>query len=54
MSNVTWGEIGLSLALLYLSALGTIWVAAKIYRVAIFATGKKPRLGELVAWLRAA
>jgi ABC-2 type transport system permease protein len=54
MSNVSWAEIGLSLALLYLSALGTVWVAAKIYRVAIFATGKKPKLGELVAWLRAA
>jgi ABC-2 type transport system permease protein len=54
MSNVTWAEVVFSLALLYLSALGTVWIAAKIYRVAIFATGKKPKLGELVGWLRAA
>ena len=30
-----------------------IWLAAKIYRIAIFATGKKPSMAELVRWMRA-
>jgi ABC-2 type transport system permease protein len=54
MSNVGWGEILLALALLFVSAAAIVWVAAKIYRIAIFATGKKPTMRELAIWLRTA
>jgi ABC-2 type transport system permease protein len=54
MSNVGWGEILLALALLFAAAAAIVWLAAKIYRIAIFATGKKPTLRELAAWMRTA
>lgn len=47
----TW-EILLSLALLYASFVGMVWLSAKIYRVGIFMYGKKPTLRELVKWIR--
>jgi ABC-2 type transport system permease protein len=54
MSNVGWGEILLSLALLYAGAFAIVWLAAKIYRIAIFATGKKASLQDIMHWLRMA
>lgn len=47
----TW-EICLSLAILYASFIGMVWLAAKIYRVGIFMYGKKPSFKELWKWLR--
>ena len=46
-------QLGMSLALLAASVPLVAWVAGKIYRVGILATGKKPTLRELAAWLRA-
>lgn len=46
------GEIILSLSILVLCLLGTIAVAAKIYRVGILSYGKKPTIAELWRWLR--
>ncbi|HSJ13958.1 MAG TPA: ABC transporter permease [Longimicrobiales bacterium] len=54
MSNAGWGEILLAIALLYVSAFATVWLAAKIYRFGIFATGRKPSLAEIAHWLRTA
>ena len=45
-------EIGLSLVLLYVSFVGMVWLAAKIYRVGIFMYGKKPSFKELARWVR--
>lgn len=45
-------EIWLSLALLYASFIGMLWLAAKIYRVGIFMYGKKPTYRELLRWAR--
>lgn len=45
-----WEPI-LSLIILYLTILGTIWLAAKIYRVGILMHGKKPTLKELWRWV---
>ncbi len=50
--DIAWWEIGLSLALLYASFVGMVWLAAKIYRVGIFMYGKKPTLKELCKWIR--
>ena len=47
----TW-EILLSLALLYATFVGMVWLSAKIYRVGIFMYGKKPTLRELFKWIR--
>lgn len=52
--GVGLAEAALSLAILFGTGLLIIWIAAKIYRIAIFATGKRPTWGELVRWARAA
>lgn len=45
-------EIWLSMALLVLGILGTIWMAGKIYRTGILMYGKKVNYKELWKWLR--
>lgn len=47
----TW-EIITSLAILYLSFVGMVWLSAKIYRVGIFMYGKKPSIKELIKWVK--
>ena len=46
-----WQEL-LSVGLLFATALGMVWVAAKIYRVGILMYGKKPTVKEMWKWLR--
>ncbi len=50
--DIPMWEIILSLAILYTSFIGMVWVAAKIYRVGIFMYGKKPNFKELWKWVR--
>jgi ABC-2 type transport system permease protein len=45
-------QIIVSLALLFGTFLGMIWLAAKIYRVGILMYGKKPTYKELWKWLK--
>lgn len=45
-------QLALSAALLILTFLGTIWVAAKIYRTGILMYGKKTSYKEMWKWLR--
>jgi ABC-2 type transport system permease protein len=40
--------------ILLVAVIGVTWVAARIYRVGILMTGKRPSLKELVRWVRAA
>ena len=47
-------ELWASLALLAIAIVVVTWVAARIYRVGILMTGKRPNLRELVRWVRAA
>lgn len=54
VEGVQWGQFLLSLLLLYGTAVLILWLAAKIYRVAIFATGTKPTGREILRWMRAA
>ena len=45
-------QLILSLGLLTITILGTIWLSAKIYRVGILMYGKKPTLKEIVKWIK--
>jgi len=45
-------QIGTSLAGLLLACFGAIWVSARIYRVGLLMTGKRPSLKELMRWIR--
>ncbi len=45
-------QLLLSLALLVITFIGIVWLAAKIYRVGILMYGKKPTYKELYKWLR--
>jgi ABC-2 type transport system permease protein len=47
-----WWQIALSLVLLFLTTVGTIYASAKIYRVGILMYGKRPTLVEMFRWLR--
>jgi ABC-2 type transport system permease protein len=47
-------EIALSLVILLVSIVGVTWIAARIYRVGILMTGKRPNVKELVRWIRTA
>ncbi|HLP18489.1 MAG TPA: ABC transporter permease, partial [Bacteroidota bacterium] len=45
-------EIALSLAILLASAAAMMWAAAKIFRLGILITGKKPNMKEIWRWVR--
>ncbi len=47
------GEVSLALTLLAVGIGAVTWVAARIYRVGILMTGKRPSLKEIVRWVRA-
>ena len=51
-SMPTW-ELALSLVILVIGIVGVTWIAARIYRVGILMTGKRPTMKELVRWVRA-
>lgn len=46
-----WQQL-ISVLILFLTFFGTVWFAAKIYRVGILMYGKKPTYKELWKWLR--
>lgn len=56
MARIPFGvpvwEIVVSLMVLYASIAFMVWMCAKIYRVGIFMYGKKPRLADLIRWMR--
>jgi len=46
-----WQQI-LSVVILFATFMGTVWFAAKIYRVGILMYGKKPSYKEIIKWLK--
>jgi len=53
-TNVPLIEVIASAILLVLGFLGILWVSAKIYRIGILSTGKRPSFKELWKWIRTA
>ena len=49
--TVPWWQLGLSMLLLILGFMATVWFAAKIYRTGILMYGKKPSWGEMLKWV---
>lgn len=49
-----WGQVAASLGIMLVTAAVISWVAGKIYRAGILATGKKASLAEIIRWIRAA
>jgi ABC-2 type transport system permease protein len=45
-------QVILSMLIMVLTILGSVWVAARIYRVGILMYGKRPSIAELGRWLR--
>jgi ABC-2 type transport system permease protein len=45
-------EILSTLGLLLVSAVVMMWIAGKIFRVAILVYGKRPSIPELIRWIR--
>ena len=52
--NLPISDVIISLAILAVSIVGVTWVAARIYRVGILMTGKRPNPKELLRWIRTA
>jgi ABC-2 type transport system permease protein len=50
--EIPFWQILLSLVLLFASAVFSVWVSAKIYRVGILMYGKKPGLKEIIRWVK--
>jgi ABC-2 type transport system permease protein len=49
-STVPWWQLGLSMGLLILGFIFTVWFAGKIYRTGILMYGKKPSWKEMIKW----
>jgi ABC-2 type transport system permease protein len=52
ITNVPPLEVFAAIALLVLSCLAAVWVAARIYRVGVLMYGKKPSMAEVARWVR--
>jgi ABC-2 type transport system permease protein len=51
-TQVPWYELTGSLVGVLIACLVAVWLAARIYRVGLLMTGKRPNLRELMRWIR--
>ena len=49
-NTVPWWQLGLSMLMLILGFICTVWFAGKIYRTGILMYGKKPSWKEMIKW----
>lgn len=54
MTDIPMGQYAVAVVLMLVTVWAVMWAAAKIYRIAVLSTGKKPTLRELGRWLRTA
>lgn len=52
ISNPPFIEVGLSILLLIVTIIISMWIVGRIYRVGILMYGKKPTLQELIRWMK--
>lgn len=50
--DVPWWQLVLSIVLLFATALGCIWISARIYRTGILLYGKKRSFKEILKWIK--
>ncbi len=50
--DVPWWQLLLSIVLLYATAIGCIWISARIYRTGILLYGKKRTFKEVLKWVK--
>ncbi|MBR5725907.1 MAG: ABC transporter permease [Muribaculaceae bacterium] len=50
--DVPWWQLVLSIVLLYATAIGCIWISARIYRTGILLYGKKRSFKEIMKWIK--
>ena len=50
--DVPWWQLILSIVLLFGTAIGCIWISARIYRTGILLYGKKRSFKEIVKWIK--
>ena len=53
LTGIPGWQLALSLAVMVLSVLGGLWLAARLLRTYILMYGKRPRIGEIVRSLKA-
>ena len=53
LGAIPWPQTLLAAVLLALTCWGTLWIAGRIYRVTVLATGQRPSLRRLWRWVRA-
>jgi len=49
-TTVPWWQLALSMSLLVLGFIFTVWLSGKIYRTGILMYGKKPSWKEMIKW----
>ena len=54
MTDIPMAQYVLSAVIMIITVVAVLWAAAKIYRIGVLSTGKKPTMRELVRWLRTA
>ena len=54
LSPLPWSELLLSVLAMVAGLIVVVWIAARIYRVGILSYGKKPKLAEVLRWVRTA
>jgi len=54
LSPLPWTELLLSVLAMVAGLVVVVWIAARIYRVGILSYGKKPKLSEIMRWVRTA
>jgi ABC-2 type transport system permease protein len=52
VAPVPASEIAIALSSVILGALGSVWLASRIYRVGLLMYGKRPGIGEILKWVR--
>lgn len=50
--DVPFWQIAVSVALLYGTAFGLVWVSSRIYRIGILRYGKKFTFKEIMGWVK--